>query len=57
MDDNEPKYGLAVTGLVDPGRVLTNAGARPGDRIYITKPIGNGVIVTAIKADMASQSL
>ncbi len=56
VDDNEPKYGLAVTGMVDPRRILTNAGARPGDRIYITKPIGNGVIATAIKAEMVSQA-
>lgn len=56
VDDNEPKYGLAVTGLVHPDRVLTNAGAKPGDRIYITKPIGNGIIATAIKAEMASEA-
>lgn len=54
VDDNEPKYGLAVTGLVNPERLLTNAGARPGDRIYLTKPIGNGIIATAIKAEMVS---
>ncbi len=54
VDDNEPKYGMAVTGLVHPERVLTNAGAKPGDIIYITKPIGNGIIATAIKADMAT---
>lgn len=56
VDDNEPKYGLAVTGLVHPERVLTNAGAKPGDRIYMTKPIGSGIIATAIKAEMASPS-
>lgn len=54
VDDNEPKYGLAVTGLVHPQRVFSNAGVKPGDKIYITKPIGNGIIATAIKADMAS---
>lgn len=56
VDDNEPKYGLAVTGLVHPDRFLTNAGAKPGDRIYVTKPIGNGIIATAIKAELASQA-
>lgn len=56
VDDNEPKYGLAVTGLVHPDRILTNAGAKPGDRIYITKPIGNGIVNTAIKAEMAEQA-
>lgn len=54
VDDMEPKYGLAVTGLVHPERVFTNSGAKPGDRIYLTKPIGNGIVATAIKADMAS---
>jgi selenide,water dikinase len=47
VDDNEPKYGLAVTGLVDPGRVLTNAGARPGDALVLTKPLGTGVLFNA----------
>ncbi len=55
VDDNEPKYGLAVTGLVHPDRILTNAGAKTGDIIYITKPIGNGIVNTAIKAEMAAQ--
>lgn len=56
VDDNEPKYGLAVTGLIHPDKVLTNAGAKPGDHIYITKPIGNGIVNTAIKAEMASKA-
>jgi selenide,water dikinase len=56
IDDAEPKYGLAVVGTVDPQRVLTNAGARPGDRIVLTKPIGLGVISTALKHDVASSS-
>jgi selenide,water dikinase len=46
VEDPEPKFGLAVTGLVDPGRVLTNAGARPGDALILTKPLGTGAIVT-----------
>ncbi len=54
VDDNEPKYGLSVTGLVHPDRVISNDAARPGDRLYLTKPLGNGIITTAIKAGMAS---
>ena len=52
--DEEPKYGLAVTGFVHPDRILTNSGARPGDVLLLTKPLGIGVITTAAKADMAS---
>ncbi|MBR1689153.1 MAG: selenide, water dikinase SelD [Oscillibacter sp.] len=52
--DDEPKYGLAVTGFVHPDRVLTNSGARPGDVLLFTKPLGIGVLTTAAKADMAS---
>lgn len=54
--DDEPKYGLAVTGFVHPGKVLTNSGARPGDVLLLTKPIGIGVLTTAAKAGMASES-
>lgn len=46
-DDDEPKFGLAVTGLVHPDRVWRNAGARPGDRLILTKPIGSGVLFNA----------
>ena len=53
--DDEPKYGLAVTGFVHPDRVLTNSGARPGDVLLFTKPLGIGVLTTAAKADMASR--
>jgi selenide,water dikinase len=49
IDDPEPKYGLAVTGTVDPRRMLTNAGARPGDVLVLSKPIGVGALVTARK--------
>lgn len=52
-EDDEPKYGLAVTGLVDPDRVVTNQGAQPGDRIVLTKPLGVGIIATAAKFDEA----
>jgi len=54
IDDPEPKYGLAVMGLVDPSSVLTNAGARVGDRLVFTKPIGTGIIATAVKHAAAS---
>ena len=53
--DPEPKYGLAVTGFVHPDKVLTNSGARPGDVLLFTKPIGIGVLTTAAKVDMASE--
>ena len=52
--DDEPKYGLAVTGFVHPDRVLTNAGAKPGDVLFLTKPIGIGVLTTAGKAGLLS---
>jgi selenide,water dikinase len=54
--DNEIKFGYAITGAVDPDRVLSNAGARPGDALFLTKPIGTGVIATAIKFDRAPAS-
>ena len=54
IDDAEPKYGLAVTGVVDPDRVWTNRGARPGDVLILTKPIGTGVLSTALKRNLAS---
>ena len=50
--DDEPKYGLAVTGFVHPDRMLTNSGAKPGDALLFTKPIGIGVLTTAAKADL-----
>ena len=53
LDDKEPKYGLAVMGLVHPDRVLTKAGARPGDVLLLTKPLGVGIITTALKRDVA----
>lgn len=56
VDDKELKYGLSVTGIVHPGRIITNRGAKAGDRLILTKPIGTGVITTAIKGKMASES-
>ncbi len=53
--DDEPKYGLAVTGFVHPDRVLTNGGAKPGDVLFLTKPIGIGVLTTAGKARLLSE--
>jgi len=57
VDDPEPKYGLAVTGLIHPDRILTNAGALPGDALVLTKPLGSGIATTAIKRGMASDEL
>lgn len=54
IDDQEPKFGLAVTGLVHPDKVRTNAGARPGDMLILTKPIGVGILTTSIKKDQLS---
>jgi selenide,water dikinase len=49
--DDEVKYGMAVTGTVDPGRVIRNVGARPGDALVLTKPLGTGALMTAFKRD------
>lgn len=54
IDDEEPKFGLAVTGFVHPNRIVTTSGARPGARLVLTKPLGMGVISTAIKEDRVS---
>jgi selenide, water dikinase len=51
VQDNELKYGLCVIGQADPGRLLTNSGARPGDRLLLTKPLGTGVLINAAKLD------
>jgi selenide,water dikinase len=51
VDDREPKYGLAAVGLVEPGKEVTVAGARPGDRLVLTKPLGTGIITTAGKQE------
>ena len=50
----EPIYGLAVTGIVDPRKMMTNAAARPGDLLVLTKPLGTGIATTAIKRGLAS---
>jgi len=53
--DQEPKYGLCVTGIVDPAQATTKGGARPGDLLVLTKPLGVGVVTTAIKRDLATE--
>ena len=55
--DKEPKYGLAVTGFVRPDRILTNSGAKAGDVLIYTKPLGIGVLTTAAKAELCSPAL
>ncbi len=57
VQDEEIKFGYAVTGAIDPSRILTNAGARAGDALILTKPIGTGVIGTAIKFNRASPAI
>jgi selenide, water dikinase len=54
VEDPEPKYGLAVTGLVDPQKMITGGGARPGDQLVLTKPLGTGIIATALKGAVCS---
>lgn len=54
VDDQELKYGLSITGVVDPDKVLTNFHYTQGDRLILTKPIGTGIIATAVKGNMAS---
>lgn len=51
IKDSEPKYGLAVVGTIDPQRIVTNANARPGDILVLTKPIGTGILSTALKRE------
>jgi selenide,water dikinase len=57
VEDNEFKYGLSVTGTVHPDRVFTNKGARAGDALVLTKPIGTGIINTAIKGNLADEDM
>ena len=57
ITDPEPKYGMAVIGLVDPARIVRNSGARAGDRLVLTKPLGPGMIATAIKREVATTRL
>jgi selenide,water dikinase len=57
VDDEEPKYGMAVVGTVTPGQQVTNAGAKPGDQLVLTKPLGTGVITTAAKQGVVSDEV
>lgn len=54
VEDDEPKFGMAVTGVVDPRRMFANTGAEPGDEIWLTKPLGSGILTTAAKNDRCS---
>src|SRR5262245_912490 len=56
VTDNEPKYGLAAIGTVHPQRIFTKGGARPGDVLILTKPLGTGVITTALKRESVSDA-
>ncbi len=56
IDDVEPKYGLVVLGEAPPERIITNAGAKPGDRLVLTKPIGTGILSTALKQTLISET-
>lgn len=56
IKDHEPKYGLSVTGFVHPDKILTNSGAKPGDILLLTKPLGTGILNTAAKAELVSSS-
>ena len=57
IEDSEPKYGLAVTGVVHPDELLTNAGGRPGDALVLTKPLGAGAVATAVKRGIPDSPL
>jgi selenide, water dikinase len=57
IDDPEPKFGMAVTGTVHPDRVIRNVGASPGDALFLTKPVGGGLVTTALKRGLASEQL
>ncbi len=56
VEDDEPKYGLAVTGLVDPQKLVTTAGAQPGDVLILTKPLGVGILTTALKGEVINEA-
>jgi len=55
IDDNEPKFGLAVTGVVHPDKIRTNSGAQPGDKLILTKPIGVGICTTSLKNNLLTE--
>jgi selenide,water dikinase len=57
VEDREPKFGLAVVGTVEPNRILTNTGLRPGDALVLTKALGTGIVTTAVKAGTAPEAV
>ena len=57
VKDKELKFGIAVTGIIDPNKIMTNGGARPGDSLILTKPLGTGLITTGIKAGIVDDEL
>jgi selenide,water dikinase len=57
VEDDEPKYGLSVTGIIHPAKIISNAGAKAGDLLLLTKPLGTGIALTALKADLAEAEL
>ena len=57
IDDDEPKYGLSVTGVIHPDKVLLNRGAKVGDKLILTKPLGTGIVSTALKDELAGEEL
>jgi selenide, water dikinase len=56
VDDDEPKVGLAVTGLVNPAKMVSTVGARPGDALVLTKPLGTGILATALKGELLTEA-
>ncbi len=56
IEDDEPKYGLSVTGIVDLGKMITTCGCRPGDQLYLTKPLGTGLLTTALKGEVLTEA-
>ena len=56
VEDEEPKYGLSVTGIVDPRHMITTVGCRAGDRLILTKPLGTGLLTTALKGEILEES-
>ncbi len=57
VEDNTPKYGMTVTGTADPARLVYKKGARPGDKLFLTKPLGIGILTTAIDRELAGNEL
>ncbi len=56
IEDDEPKYGLSVTGIVDPAKMVTTCGCRPGDQLFLTKPVGTGLLTTALKGEILTET-